>query len=188
MSRITITSKDAERIARSFADLISARGLLAIRRRAVNTVGAKVRRETRVIAPAIIGTSAAALQVQGKAAPPGSDNPAYRLRMAHRIPVARMKANRRKVTRRAGRRSLALTLPTGKTIVFRSVHRQGPSFRLLRAGPLPERALGGVYVNAPRGFGPAGYPELAHVRREAERELPAVVAALIEAHLTKRRT
>ena len=110
--RVEITSKDAERIARAFADLVSAKGLNAIRRKAVNTVGASIRKQTRVIGPAIIGTSAAALMVQGKAAAPGSDNPAYRLKMAARIPVARLKAGKRKITRRQGRASLALTLPS----------------------------------------------------------------------------
>ena len=186
MSRIVITSKDAERIAKSFADLISAKGLLRIRRKAVNTVGAKARKETRVIGPAIIGTSAAALMVQGKAGAPGSDNPVYRLYMANKIPVAKMRAAKRKITRRKGRASLALTLPGGDTIKFRSVHREGARFRLRKAGPLPERDLGGVYTNARTAF--ERYDELKRVRRRGEREMPGIVAALIEAHMKGRRT
>ena len=109
----------------------------------MNTVGASLRKQTRVIAPLAIGTSAAALAIQGKAAAPGSTNPAYKLRMARKFPVAKLKASRRKITRRRGRASLKLTLPGGDKIAFRSIHRDGASFRLLRAGPLPERALGG---------------------------------------------
>ena len=142
MTRITITSKDAERMARSFNDLIGPKGLDRIRRKAVNTVGSSLRKQTRIIGPAVIGTSAAALSVQGKAASPGSDNPRYVLRMARKIPVARLKAKHRKIKRRSGRASLTLTLPGGDKIVFRSIHRDGASFRLLRAGPLPERGLG----------------------------------------------
>ena len=91
MTQITISSKDAERIARSFNDLIGSKGLDRIRRRAVNTVGSKLRKETRSLAGIVFGTSAAALSVQGKAAAPGSANPAYRLRMAHKIPIAKLK-------------------------------------------------------------------------------------------------
>ena len=188
MSRIEITSKDAERIARSFSDLIGAKGLNRIRRKAVNTIGAKVRKETRSIMPLVIGTSAAALMVQGRAASPGSDNPAYRLRMARKVPVAKLKAKNRRITRRQGRASLQITLPTGDTIRFRSVHREGKRFRLLRAGPLPERGVGGVFVNAARAFTDEGYDELRVVRRRAERELPAVVQALILEHLKGRKS
>ena len=143
MTAITITSNDAERIAKSFADLIGPKGLNRIRRKAVNEIGAKLRKNTKAIAPAIYGTSAAALTVRGKAAAPGSDNPRYVLRMARKISVAKITAKNRKITRRSGRASLTLTLPGGDKIVFRSIHRDGASFRLLRAGPLPERALGG---------------------------------------------
>ena len=184
--RVEITPKDAERIARQFADLVSAKGLQRIRRLAVNKVGSDIRKQTRVIGPTIIGTSAAALMVQGQSAAPGSDNPAYRLKMAARIPVARLKAAKRKITRRQGRASLALTLPSGDTIRFRSIHREGARFRLRKAGPLPARDLGGVYTNPRTAF--ERYDELKAVRRQGERELPAIVSTLIEAHLKGRRT
>ena len=188
MARITISSPDAERIARSFNDLIGPRGLDAIRRRAVNKTGSDIRKETRIVGPQIIGTSAAALMVQGKAASPGSDNPTYRLRMARRVPVARLKTSHRTVTRSKGRRALTLTLPGDRGKVrFRSVHRVGRTFRLLRAGPLPERGLGGIYTNPGGSFGSEGHPELRAVRRGAEKALPALVSALIDAHLSKRR-
>ena len=139
MSRVTITSKGrrARRpiVQRSYQ---AENGLNRIRRLAVGKVGSKVRKETRAILPAIIGTSAAALTIQGKAPAPGSDNPSYKLRFAARIPVAKMKAKRRKITRRRGIASLALTLPGGKTVRFRSIHREGPRFRLLAA---PGRSL-----------------------------------------------
>ena len=66
MTRLTITSRDAERIAKSFSGLIGPRGLNAIRRRAVNAVGSKLRKETRSLAGIVFGTSAAALSVQGE--------------------------------------------------------------------------------------------------------------------------
>ena len=184
MARITITSKDAERIAKAFSDLISAKGLDRIRRLAVNKVGSDVRKQTRIIGPQIIGTSAAALQVQGQSASPGSTNPSYRLKMARRVPVGRIKAARRKVTRARGRSALTLTLPGGDKARFRSVHRVGRAFRLNRAGPLPERGLGGIYTNAATAF--ERYPELHSIRRRGEKALPAIVSALIDAHLSKR--
>ena len=187
MTRITITSKDAERIARSFNDLIGPKGLDRIRRKAVNTVGSSLRKQTRIIGPAVIGTSAAALAVQGKAASPGSDNPRYALRMARKIPVAKLKASRRKITRRSGRASLTLTLPGGDKIAFRSIHRDGASFVLRRAGPLPERALGGVYTNAARAFTKDGYPELYELRRGAEKDLVKAVSEALKNQLSKGR-
>ena len=188
MSRITITSKDAEKVAKSFSDLIAAKGLNRIRRKAVNTVGAKVRKQTRSVLPAVVGTSIASLMVRGRAAAPGSDNPKYSLRMARKVPVAKLRAKNRRITRRQGRASLQITLPGGDKIVFRSISREGKVFRLLRAGPLPERGVGGVFVNAARAFTDEGYDELRGVRRRAERELPAVVSALIEAHLKGRKS
>ena len=181
-------ARDAERIARSFNDLVGPKGLDRIRRKAVNAVGSKVRKQTRIIGPAVIGTSAAALSVQGKAASPGSDNPTYRLRMARKIPVGKVKASHRKITRRRGRASLKLTLPGGNKIAFSSIHRDGASFRLLRAGPLPERALGGVYTNAARAFTKDGYDEFYQLRRDAEKDLVQAVSEALKNHLAKGRT
>ena len=174
-------------MARSFSDLIGPKGLDRIRRKAVNTVGSSLRKQTRIIGPAIIGTTAAALSVQGKAASPGSDNPRYVLRMARKIPVAKLKAKHRKITRRRGRASITLTLPGGDKIAFRSIHRDGASFRLLRAGPLPERALGGVYVNPKTAFSKDGYPELYELRQGAEKDLVRAVSEGLKNHLTKGR-
>ena len=187
MTGITISSRDAERLARSFNDLIGPKGLDRIRRKAVNTVGSSLRKQTRIIAPVVIGTTATALMVQGKAASPGSDNPRYVLRMARKIPVAKMKAKNRKIKRRRGRASLTLTLPGGDKIVFRSIHRDGASFRLLRAGPLPERGIGGVYTNAARAFTKDGYPELYQLRRGAEKDLVQAVSEALKNHLSKGR-
>ena len=187
MTGITITSKDAERIARSFSDLIGPKGLDRIRRKAVNTVGSSLRKQTRIIGPVVMGTSAAALSIGGKAASPGSDNPRYVLRMARKIPVAKLKASHRKITRRRGRASITLTLPGGDKIAFRSIHRDGASFRLLRAGPLPERALGGVYTNAARAFTKDGYAELYRLRLGAEKDLVQAVSESLKNHLSKGR-
>ena len=57
MTGITITSKDAERIARSFNDLIGPKGLDRIRRKAVNEVGSELRKKTRSLAGVVFGTS-----------------------------------------------------------------------------------------------------------------------------------
>ena len=187
MTGITITSKDAERLARSFSDLIGPKGLDRIRRKAVNTVGSSLRKQTRTIGPVVIGTTAAALSIQGKAASPGSDNPRYVLRMARKIPVAKLKAKHRKITRRRGRASLTLTLPGGHKIAFRSIHRDGASFRLRQAGPLPERALGGVYTNAARAFTKEGYPELYELRQGAENHLVQAVSEALKNSLAKRK-
>ena len=187
MSRIEITSRDAERIAKAFRDLIGRDGLQRIRRKAVNEIGAKVRKETRSLSGVVFNTSAAALSVRGKAAAPGSDNPAYRLRMAAKIPATKLRAKARKVTRSRGRARLALTLPGGGKVGFRSIRREGVRFVLERAGPLPERGVGGVFTNAARAFTTEGYDELRGLRREAERDLPDAVARLINEHLKTRR-
>ena len=187
MTGITITSKDAERIARSFKDLIGPRGLDRIRRKAVNSVGSSLRKQTRIIAPAIFGTSLAALMIKGKAAAPGSNNPRYVLRMAKKIPVSKLRAKNRKITRRRGRASLTLTLPGGKKIVFRSIHRDGASFRLLRSGPLPERDLGGIYVNPRKAFSRDGFAELYKLRRRAEKDLVQAVEDALKNHFSRRR-
>ena len=131
---ITVSSPDAERIARSFNALISVKGLQAIRRRAVNAVGSEVRKETRSLAGVVFGTSASALMVRGKAASPGSTDPAYRLRMARKIPVAKLKAKHRKISRGSGRTALVIDTPTDDAIRFRSVRREGARFILLAAG------------------------------------------------------
>ena len=188
MSSITITSRDAEKVAKAFSDLIAEKGLDRIRRLAVNRVGATLRKETRSVLPAVVGTSIGALMVRGRAASPGSSSPVYKLRMARKIPVAKLRAKNRRITRRRGRKALQLTLPGGDKIVFRSIHREGKRFTLLRAGPLRERGVGGIYVNAARAFTDEGYEELVGVRRRAERALPAVVQALILEHLKGRRT
>ena len=188
MAQITITSKDAERIARTFNDLIGPRGLDAIRRRAVNAVGARVRKQTRSLAGIVFGTSAAALSVQGKAASPGSTNPAYRLRFSAKIPVAKLKAKHRKISRSQGRTSLVIDTPNDPAIRFRSIRREGSRFVLLRAGPLAERGLGGVYLNPKSAFTSEGYPELLSLRRRAERDLPEAVSKAINDYLARRRS
>ena len=187
MSRIVITSRDAERIARSFSDLIGPKGLNAIRRRAVNEVGASVRKQTRSLAGIVFGTSAAALSVQGKAAAPGSTNPSYKLKIASKIPVVKLKAKHRKVTRSSGRASLVIDTPNDPAIKFRSIRREGTKFILLRAGPLPERSVGGVFTNPRTAYTSEGYPELYQLRRRAEKDLPEAVSTAIRDHLAKRK-
>ena len=187
MTRIVISSRDAERIAKSFTDLIGPKGLDRIRRKAVNAVGSKVRKQTRSLAGVVFGTSAAALSVQGKAASPGSTNPAYKLRFASKIPIAKLKAKHRKVTTRSGKKSLTIDTPADSAIRFRSIRREGTKFILLKAGPLPERGVGGVYTNPKTAFTSEGYDELLKLRRRAERDLPEAVSKAINDHLAKRR-
>ena len=189
MTLVTISSKDAERIAKSFNDLIGPRGLVAIRRRAVNKVGGWLRKETRSIAPSIYGTSAAALMVQGKAASPGSSDPVYRLRMARSIPISRLKAKHRRTRRAGGRLSLTINTPSSKTIRFSSVKRIGKAFKLLRAGPLPSRFVGGLSTGAKTAFAPegeGGQDELHLLRKRAGPDLAEAVAAAINDHLKRR--
>ena len=187
---LEISSRDAERIARRFNDLIKPKGLTAIRRRAVTDVGAGLRKDFRAIGPALYGTSAAALSIQGKAPAPGDENPAYRLRMASSFPVGKLRASLRKVTREGERRSLTLTPPHQGAQRFARVEREGRAFRLLAAGSLAERFLGGVSTRARRAFadeGEGGLPELASLRKRAEAALPEAVARRIDEALARMR-
>ena len=105
--------------------------------------------------------------------------------MAHKIPIAKLKAAHRKVTSKGGRKSLTLDTPASPAIKFRSIRREGSRFILQRAGPLPERGLGGVFTNAKTAFSRDGYPALFQLRRAAEKDLPEAVAAAIRDHLLK---
>ena len=189
MTAITISSADAERIARQFSALISAKGLQRIRRVAINKIGAGLRRNTKVIAPAIFGTTAAALTIRGKAAGPGSTNPEYRLWMASSIAISRLRAKHRKTRRQGGKLSLTVNTPATSPIRFRATERIGRAFKLLKAGPLPERFVGGIRTGARTAFGPeadGGQVELNQLRKRAEKDLPAAVAAAINDHLKRR--
>ena len=191
MATITITSKDAERIAKSFAALVGPKGLSRMRRKAVNSVGADVRRGLLAQGPALFGTSAAALTVRGKAAGPGARDPAYKLRMARTIPVARLRAKHRRIEKKGGRKSLTINTPaTAREIRFGSIERVARAFRLFAAGPLPERYIGGVPTRARTAFGPeeaGGYSPLNLLRRRAERELPSAMEKAISDHFAKRK-
>ena len=189
MTRITISSPDAERIARQFSDLISAKGLQRIRRVAVNRIGAGLRKDARAIAPALFGTTAAALAVQGRAAAPGDTDPAYKLRMAVSIPISRLKAAHRKARREDGRLGLTIDTPATSPIIFRATQRVGRAFKLLRAGPLPERFVGGIRTKARTAFGSeadGGQAELNQLRKRAAADLPEAVATAINDHLKRR--
>ena len=190
MAKITISSPDAERIARQFSDLISAKGLLAIRRRAVNKIGAGLRKDAKAIAPALYGASATALSIQGKAAAPGDTDPAYRLRMATSIPISRLKATHRKARREDGRLTLTIDTPATSPIFFRATQRVGRAFKLLKAGALPERFVGGIGTKARSAFGPeadGGQAELNQLRKRAAADLPEAVATAINNHIKGRR-
>ena len=184
---ITVSSKDAEKIARYMSDLIGSKGLDRIGRKAVNQIGSKVRKETKSLAGIVFGTSAAALSIKAKAASPGSENPQYKLWMARKIPVAKLKAAHRKTKRGSGRTSLVIDTPTAPPIHFRSIRKEGSRFILRKAGTLPERGVGGVFTNAGAAFSDDRYPDLNRLRKEAERDLPNAVADQIKLHMAKRR-
>ena len=190
MTRLVISSRDAERIAKSFDDMLSAKGLNAVRRRAVNEIGSGLRKKTRAVAPGLYGTTAAALMIQGQSASPGSDDPEYRLRMATSVPVRRLRASSRKAKLQGGRLQLTLDTPAlDRPIVFQSAKREGRGFSLLPAGLLFARGVGGVRTRARSAFGrpeEGGHAELAKLRRRAARDLPDAVARQIRKALTKR--
>ena len=184
MTGITITSKDAEKLAKSFSDLIGRDGLRRISRKAVNEEGAAIRKAARNIAPVLYGTSAASLKIQGKAASPGSDNPKYSLRMASGFPVGKLRAPLRK----ASSGGLTLRPPHQGVQRFRAVEHVGRAFKLLPAGPLRERFLGAISTRARTAFADpddGGLGELSALRRRAEKNLPATVAAQINEHLAR---
>ena len=186
MARITITSKDAERIVKSFDDLIGPKGLDRIRRKAVNEIGSGLRKDLRSIGPVVFHTSAAALMVQGRSAAPGATDPAYKLRMARTIPVERLKAKARPISRSKGRKRLSVTLPgDAGRIAFRSVFKDGSRIRLHQAGPLRERGLAPVFTNPGTAF--ERYPELSGLRRRGQKDLVQAVADAINNHLSRRR-
>lgn len=190
MARITVTSKDADRIARTFNDLIGPKGLQRITRKAVNEEGSKLRKSARSLAPVLYGTAATNIKVQGKAASPGSDNPAYRLRMASGFPVSKLRSSLRTVSRKGGRRGLTIKPPHQGTQRFRAIERIGRVFRLLPAGPLVARFLGDVSTRARIAFGDpssGGLPELAQLRKQAAKNLPESVAKQINEHLRRGR-
>ena len=191
MAAITITSRDAERIAKAFGALTGPKGMARIRRKAVNAVGADVRRGLRTQGPDLFGTSQAALSVRGKAAGPGASDPAYRLRMARAIPVARLKAKNRRIEKKGGRKSLTIKTPaTARSIRFGSIERVARAFKLFAAGPLEARFVGGVSTRARTAFAPeeaGGYSPLNLLRRRAERDLPSQVSKAISDHFAKRR-
>ena len=190
MAAITITSRDAERIAKAFGALTGPKGLARIRRKAVNAVGADVRRGLRTQGPPLFGTSQAALSIRGKAAGPGASDPAYRLRMARAIPVARLKAKNRRIEKKGGRKSLTIKTPATDAIRFSSIERVARAFKLFAAGPLEARFVGGVSTRARTAFAPeeaGGYSPLNLLRRRAERDLPSQVSKAISDHFAKRR-
>ena len=190
MTRLVISSPDAKRLAATFNDLISKKGLEAIERRTVNKIGSDLRKKTRAVGPAIFGTSAAALMVQGRAARPGADDPEYALRLARTIPVARLKASSRKATRQGGRLQLQLDTPAIDAIVFRSAKREGRGFSLVAAGPLPARGVGGIPTRAGTAFADeaaGGQPELSALRKRAARDLPDEMAKQINLVLRRRK-
>ena len=88
-----------------------------------------IRKGLRVAGPAVYGTSAAALQIRGKAAAPGSNDPEYRLRMARNFPVSKLRASLRKTS--SG--GLTINPPHQGAQRFKAVERIGRAFKLRAA-------------------------------------------------------
>ena len=186
MALVQITSADAEKVARAFADMIGKDGLKRIQRKAVTDVGSRIRKDARSVAPSLFGTALANLRIQGRAPSRGADNPAYKLYMASSFPVGKLRSPLRKVSKG----ELTIRPPHQSTQRFRAVERIGRAFKLLRAGPLPSRFLGGIATGAGRAFADAddgGQAELAALRRKAEKDLPAAATQAINDFM-KRRT
>ena len=191
MTLIKITSKDAEKVARAFSNLIGKDGLKRIQRKAVSDVGSRIRKDARSIGPAVFGTAITNLRIQGKAPARGATNPAYKLYMARSFPVAKLRASLRKVTRKGGRQSLTIAPPHQDKQHFSAVERVGRAFRLLKAGPLPSRFVGDIATGARRAFADpddGGIAELAALRRKAEKDLPETVAQQITEYFKRRQT
>ena len=191
MTLIKITSKDAEKVARAFSNLIGKDGLKRIQRKAVSDVGSRIRKYARSIGPAVFGTAITNLRIQGKAPARGATNPAYKLYMARSFPVAKLRASLRKVTRKGGRQSLTIAPPHQDKQHFSAVERVGRAFRLLKAGPLPSRFIGDIATGARRAFADpddGGIAELAALRRKAEKDLPETVAQQITEYFKRRQT
>ena len=191
MTLIKITSKDAEKVARAFSNLIGKDGLKRIQRKAVSDVGSRIRKDARSIGPAVFGTAITNLRIQGKAPARGATNPAYKLYMARSFPVAKLRASLRKVTRKGGRQSLTIAPPHQDKQHFSAVERVGRAFRLLKAGPLPSRFIGDIATGARRAFADpddGGIAELAALRRKAEKDLPETVAQQITEYFKRRQT
>ena len=192
MTRLVISSRDAERIAKSFDDMIGDKGLKAIRRRAVNEIGARLRKDNpRHRAGALRGV------------PGGADDPrpggGAGLRRS-RIPAP----HGDKRSGRAAPRQLAKGEAPGRPTPAHPRHpgaraadylqlgeaREGRGFSLLPAGPLIARGVGGIRTRARTAFadeGAGGHAELARLRKRAARDLPEAVARQIRKTLTKRR-
>ena len=83
--------------------------------------------------------------------------------MASSIAISRLRAKHRKTRRQGGSLGLVIDTPATDPIRFRATQRVGRAFKLLKAGPLPERFVGGLRTGASAAFGPeadGGQPEL----------------------------
>ena len=189
MAGIIIRSDEAARIARTLGEL-AGKGLQRIRRLAVNETGKRVRKKMRAVAPAAYGTSAAALRIQARAATPGADDPRYSIRFARRFPVGKLRAGYRPIRGRRGFRALVIRPPHVKAHTLGPAQKVGRAYKLLAAGEHPERWVGGIGTRATRAFLSRDYPGVAplyEIRKDAERDLPGMVAALVNEHMRKRR-
>ena len=171
---VEIYAPNASAVARVFDTKRTLKALI----RAANMQGKALRKELPQILAEEVGTSKAALHPRGKAAHTSQTEPAYRLRIGRRIPVSKLKANKRKL-KKAGRGAaigqLILGQPSGKT-VFSRVRTEGTGrqrrFILEAVEGLPERAVGGITLSR----------DLRHIPRARERigRVPAGLAKAFE--------
>ena len=184
--QITATA-DVEHVVKALGEAMATR----VRRRAVNEIGKDLRRRLPAVLAAEVPTTRRALHPRGRGASPGQADPFYTLRLNRRIKIAELKAKSRrfKRTRRGsplGR--LALDVPAGggrrKVLQFRRVQQIGRGiFKLLEAGPLPARAVGGVTLRRDLSSTPGA-------REVVDRAGPALQGAVAEgimAAITRRR-
>lgn len=150
-----------------------------------NTAGSRVRRDLHgKVLKNLVDAPKAAFSVKGKAAHPSQKDPAYRIRMASAIPISRVSAKARKFRPlKRGSKVGVLSIKVGnKTLHFMAAQRFGTgsrAFQLLKAGPLPERAVGGVKVSKKMLMRSREFRKLVD---EAQREgVTAAEKALIEA-------
>ena len=144
---IQISADDAAVVAAALGRAMEA----TVRRRAVNAVGKRLRRDLPAILAGEVPTTKRALHPRGRGARPGQDDPAYVLTINRRIRVEELRARVRKFKRRSRGSpfgKLLINVPTGtrrKTLEFQQARMEGTGaawdIRLLAAGTLPERGL-----------------------------------------------
>ena len=151
MARLEISSKDAERVARRFDDLIKPKGLNAIRRRAVTDIGSGLRKDLRSHRAGAVRHLCRRALDTGPGAGTGRRQPG--IPPPHGVRLPRGQAAGR-AAQGDGPVSHDPKPPHQGAQTFRAVEKEGRAFRLLPAGPLAERFLGDVSARGRGGRSP----------------------------------